>query len=161
VSAAAFFAGSWHVHEKALLTVLLPAVVGCVAPTTNPRRIGALWQWTRCLTLLCTLTISPLFPGVRQLALKYLLGAAHDQFLGACCSSVEPRRSVSSRVAGWVHFGLWSMVAPAALWVDWEAAKTVGEGSFAPLMALSVLGSIAFAVVVLGTARELGAVCSS
>jgi len=53
------------------------------------------------------------------------------------------------------------MVAPAALWVDWEAAKTVGEGSFAPLMALSVLGSIAFAVVVLGTARELGAVCSS
>jgi alpha-1,3-glucosyltransferase len=147
-SSAAFFLASWQVHEKALLTILVPATVLAVT-SPNDGRCARRWATTRDLSLLTTLACMPLFFTPREVALKYLLLAAQRAGLHALVGASSAgargaRRSLTDRAEGL----LMHVYVATSLWADINALRTDGKDSFAALMAHSAVGSMAVALAV-------------
>eukprot|EP01063_Lacrimia_lanifica_P039955 TRINITY_DN8914_c0_g1_i1.p1 TRINITY_DN8914_c0_g1~~TRINITY_DN8914_c0_g1_i1.p1 ORF type:complete len:499 (+),score=180.73 TRINITY_DN8914_c0_g1_i1:55-1551(+) len=135
LSSAGFYSFSWHVHEKAILMVVMP--LGAVVHGL-PKSAAAV---AHHITVAGTLSLFPLLFKPAELPLKMCVAAA------LFCTPIfapppPPREKDVAAPAlrfGWVDAALLYATLAAAVYQSWHAALPWGDRyPFLPLMALSV-----------------------
>lgn len=133
VSAYAFFLLSWHVHEKAFLTVSIPVLAAMLC---NPALSITAHRWHTVLALVGIPVLFPLFFSWKENLIKYLAFATLVCLPGV---SVLLRRGSKVFLSSmWLLIIATVGLVVSSLWVD----ITLQYSSFTPLMFLSCFGSV-------------------
>jgi alpha-1,3-glucosyltransferase len=141
-SACSFFLFSWHVHEKAILSVVLPVLVYVLrrSPMHCDTSSSSALHLCFRLNVIATATVFPLLFSPLENAIKYALFGmfAVVPYVVVFSALGHPRRTI--HIATMIAAGGLSF---ASLWVD-ETKMT----TFAPLMLMSFLGALAVHVTI-------------